>query len=181
MTFEDVAAKAQEQKDKYVEQIADRVLFAATLSLKADFIERIFNKGLDSNDAKIGTYSTKPAYFSKEQFARQGAFVGQGKGGANPKAKSMYLKGGYDELRRIQGRSTPDKNESYTGSLSLNVAAGIITEGVYGVYLTSPKESAKRKGIEKQEGKPIFSISPSDRAGFEQAVNAEINIISQEQ
>lgn len=181
MTFEEVAAKAQEQKERYLEQIADRVLFAATLSLKADFIERIFNKGLDSNDAKIGTYSRKPAYFSKEQFARQGAFRGQGKNGANPDAKSMYLKGGYDELRRIQGRKTPDVNLNYTGSLSLNVQAGKITDGVYGVYLSSELESKKRKGLEKKVGKPVFSISPSDNAGFRDAVEAEINVIRQEQ
>lgn len=181
MTFEEVAAKAQEQKERYLEQIADRVLFAATLSLKADFIERIFNKGLDSNDAKIGTYSRKPAYFSKEQFARQGAFRGQGKNGANADAKSMYLKGGYDELRRIQGRKTPDVNLAYTFSLSQNVQAGLISKGIYGVYLSSPLESKKRKGIEKKEGKPIFSASPSDRSAFAQSVNEEINVIRQEQ
>jgi hypothetical protein len=56
-----------------------RIVLAGAEALKGEMTERIFGSGRDSDDNKIGDYSHEPAYYSKEQFVRKGAFKAQGK------------------------------------------------------------------------------------------------------
>lgn len=186
MDFEEASSALNDFVGKVESKLAERGMIAATEGMMASYIDRIYEKGLDSNDSKTGDYSRKPGYFTKQQFVRTGAFKPVGKTGetkftkgkkAGKNHQSMYLKGGYGELREIQGRQSQTIDASYTGSLRINTTAARISEDVYCIALTSEAESKKRKGLEKQKGKAIFSPSKSDVEAFGAALDAEIEQI----
>lgn len=95
----------------------------AMTELEAEWKDRVFGRGENADGQPIGQYSTKPAYYTRAAFIRTAAFKPQGKNGGgrtfvNGKdRKSMYLPGGYSELRDIQGRTTEVVNLKYGGSL----------------------------------------------------------------
>lgn len=165
-------------KERIKTEIQDRILFAAGFALKAEMIDRIFNRGENSAGEKIGDYSTRPGYFSEDKFIRKSAFKKQGKKAtgdhANGKARrTMYLPGGYKELRDIQGRKTDFVNLKYSGSLekSINV---LRHEKDVVIAITDGDESNKRHGMEKHFGEAIFPPSEADLAAFDAAVWGEI-------
>lgn len=171
-------------KQRIIDDVRDRALFAAAISMKGEMIDRVFNRGEDSDGGQIGQYSTEPAYFTKEQFIRKGAFKGQGKGtdGSPVRGKkkdgstrqSMYLKEGYREFRDIQGRQTAKKDYRLSGSLEKSIQAVRIDETSVAVAITDERESKKRKGLEAQDNKPVFAPSKTDIEGFEFAMKDEL-------
>jgi len=105
------------------EQMPEVGVVQAMTELEAEWKDRVFGRGENSDGGDIGQYSTKPAYYTKAAFIRTGAFKPKGKNNGGPtfengaQRKSMYLPGGYSELRSIQGRSTEVVNLKYGGSL----------------------------------------------------------------
>lgn len=168
-------------KEELVTEVQDRILLAAAFTLKAEMIDRIFNRGLASDGAKIGDYSTTPAYFAKADFVRKSAFEKRGKTNTgdfkNGKARrSMYLPTGYKEFREIQGRKVDTKNFKMTGSLEKSI--NVLRDGDQTVIgITDGKESAKRHGLEEQVGRPVFPPSDADFETFTEAVFDEIEAI----
>lgn len=123
MSFEALSIHLQRIARRLDEQMPDVGVVVAMGELEAEWKDRVFNRGEAADGSDIGQYSTKPAYYSKAAFIRTGAFKPKGKNGGgatfengNPR-KSMYLQGGYSELRSIQGRSTEVVNLKYGGSL----------------------------------------------------------------
>src|SRR5690606_16685012 len=66
---------------------------------------RIFTDGIATNETEIGEYSERPISASRESFVKKGAFIPTKKGG-----KSMALKGGYKELKQVQGLKSENVN-----------------------------------------------------------------------
>lgn len=133
MAFTDLSARLQEIADNLDSQAVDVAVVQSMGELQANYIQRVFVQGLDSNNSELGNYSEKPNYFSKEQFVRKSAFKPQGQKGfkgerikevspgqfkvVKSEVKTMYLKQGYKELRQIQARPTDKVNLDYSGSL----------------------------------------------------------------
>jgi|GEM_PF-5687542 len=193
MTLEELAPKLQEIRDKLVNEARERVMIAAATAMKAEMQDRIFNRGEDVNGGKIGNYSQKAAYFTKEQFVRKSAFKAQGQNGFkgervvyDKKAKtakvvkkppqSMFLKEGYKEFRDIQGRKTDTKNYKLTGSLEKSIQVVKKDKEIL-IAITDADESKKRHWLEKQDNKEVFKGSKSDLKVFRQAVSDEIEHI----
>ena len=123
MAFVDLSARLQEIADNLDSQAVDVAVVQSMGELQANFLQRVFVEGLNSNNSELGNYSEKPNYFTKEQFVRKSAFKPKGKNGdtafkvvTRPR-KSMYLPQGYKELRQVQARPTDKVNLDYSGSL----------------------------------------------------------------
>lgn len=54
--------------------LINRAEQAAILTTLAAYLQRIFNRGADSSETKIGTYSTKLMLSTKDQFIKKSAF-----------------------------------------------------------------------------------------------------------
>lgn len=59
--------------------LAEYTIVPAAAEMLIEIKSRIVNDGKNTADGNIGDYSTKPMYVEKEQFAKPGAFVAQGK------------------------------------------------------------------------------------------------------
>jgi len=133
---------------------ADSIIIPAGNELLATVKNRIVLDGKNSTGNKIGDYSTKSAYFGKEQFDRKSSFKPQGKNTKGKSAsthKTMYLPMGYKELRDVQGKPTDNIKANYTGS---TMAAYQQVAGNKEVLqgFTTDKSSKIRKGIEAKKG-----------------------------
>lgn len=113
---------------------ADLVYDAAT-AVHVMQLDRLFVKGRDGLDTPLGEYDSTPAYFTKKQFKKQGAFKAQGKPTAKAKQQgatrrrnqldagnsyqrtSMYLPYGYKQLKAIQGYESRFVNFTYSADL----------------------------------------------------------------
>lgn len=131
-------------------QMPDIISVVVMTELQAQHKQRIFGDGLNSEGQKIGEYSNKEGYYSKELFIRKSAFKQQGK---NKKGKfengkdrkTMYLQGGYTEFRDIQGRQTEYVDIKFSGSAERGL--NVVKSGDAVLYGTTDlKESKKLLG-----------------------------------
>lgn len=75
---------------------------------------------------------------------------------------SMYLPGGYAQLRQIQGREIDFVNLQYSGDLNHSIQYSIIQdEATLAIY--GSDQVAKKQKIETKYGAPIFSLSQAER------------------
>lgn len=162
------------------EQVADRVGLAAMTEMQGEYIERIFTQGLKSDGTPIGTYSTKPAYYTKEQFVRKGAFKAQGKTSSKDfangnKRKSMYIGTGYAGLRKVQGRQNEKKDYNYSGSLKQGFS--VLKDGAEVLFGQSSQfEIKKMKGLEKRDGS-VFQLAQGERDLLRDAISEGMAIL----
>ena len=142
----------------------------AANKMRATIINRIANEGRATDGSKIGAYSRKPGYYTQKQFVRRGAFQAVGKSGKATFAdgrphRSMYLQGGYGQLRDIQGRRTDVMNLQYSGDMLLDFQQQATDTAIL-IGFTKKKESDKRKGNEQRAGKKIFQASQTELAAY---------------
>ena len=107
--FDLVSDRLSEIARNLDEKMPSLIATQSMVELEAEWKDRIFGRGEMSDGSKIGDYSTKPSYFTKDSFIRANAFKPQGKKNKGnfkngEQRKSMYLPGGYSEFRDIQGR-----------------------------------------------------------------------------
>jgi len=162
----------------------------AIYNLEGDIRERIFQENLDVFGQSLGQYSTKSAYFTREQFVNKGAFRAQGKGehlvGQKRKTykktdsytgksisqayksdltdrTSMYLQNGYKELRAIQGKEIGIVDLTYSGILKLSGTNVEISDGSYKIKLSNELSIDKARGFEKKRRKRVFYASKQEQ------------------
>lgn len=148
---------AQQSGEKAVES----VLVPAANALLAGIINRVVNDGRNSSDQNIGSYSSKPSYYEQNQFVKKSAFKPQGKTGksqtkAGKMHKSMYLPGGYKQLRDIQGRPTDKVNLNYSGSTMASYQLQPLKDAVV-IGFVNEKSSRVRKALEKKYGRSYYA------------------------
>ncbi len=149
-----------------IEKLKDKaranIFVPATTRLLGEVKNRIQLDGENTSGGQIGQYSTEPMYATREQFDRGSSFKPQGKKQVvnngqrtkktkGPDRKSMYLPGGYKELRNIQGKPIDKVNLTYRGDL-MNSYQQTVKENEIVQGLVSEKESLKRQGLEKKYG-----------------------------
>jgi hypothetical protein len=135
MSFELLSERLQEIARNLDDKMPDIIATQSMVELQGEWEDRIALYGKNTNGDNIGTYSTKPAYFSESEFIRKDKFKPQGKDGfkgqritydkkkgtakisKKVKPKSMFLQGGYNQFRDIQGRETPNVNLKFSGSM----------------------------------------------------------------
>ena len=133
----------QKQLEEKIKKLnTAKLIYPVATAVHDNLIGRIFDSGINGNDTQIGEYSTKEAYFTKEQFNKTGAFKPRGKNSNKRKFEngkertSMFLPNGYSELRKIQGYENAYVNFSYSRDLrkdystKLRVVNGVVVAGV---------------------------------------------------
>ena len=102
---------------------------------------RIFEKGLDGTDAKIGTYSTKPISIAKKNQARQ--------------TGKTYFKGGYAEYKTAIGKNPGFVNLRNTDQMRMDY--GLIINGTsYGFGFQNELNYDKSQWLQDKYDKDIF-------------------------
>lgn len=183
------------QLDKAATRIqveAPRIGLAAANQVLASLKRRIFFRGEDSKDTKIGDYSTKPMLVGSTSFTKYGSQV-PGAGAVNKlfgskkkrssrewvtvKGQSlMVLKGGYKEFREILGRATDKVNLFLTGDLFRSIVTGATDKGA-AVGMNSDENYQKAIGNERHFGKEVFTPSEGEELEAEDIVADELEDI----
>lgn len=158
--------------------IAQKVLLAQTQSvnegmieLRAEFIDRIFQDGRDSDNGKIGSYSTKPIYVSPDSLTSQVGKSGLKPKGKNPNSKakfkngkarkSQYFPDGYKGFRAAVGRQNEAVDLFLTGSLRGDIRLGSL-DGRVELAFTTDKQVQIAAGNESRFNKTIFAPTESE-------------------
>lgn len=176
LTLEEYQDKLRELARQGSEKAIESVVVPNANLLLASIKNRIIQDGQKSDGSKIGNYSAKPAYFEKQQFIQKGKFKGIGKTGQTKYTngamhKSMYLPGGYKQLRDIQGRPTNQINEFYTGDTMLAYQMQSKDKEVL-LGLVNERAAKIRHGQEKMFGR-IFSATDDEIKEYNQNVSKE--------
>jgi hypothetical protein len=153
MGFTTLDFKLQKIADALDKAMPDLLATQILIETSALHKKRIFDEGKRTDGTDIGEYSTKEGYYSKDRFIRKAAFKAHGKPNAEGKKrtqnKTMYLAGGYSELRSIQGRKVNRKNLKYSGSLEGNLT--VLKDGNDVLYGTTDQtESVKFNALQEQ-------------------------------
>lgn len=122
----------------------DRHLRVALTTTLAIHKTRIFEKGLDANGQKIGTYSTNPISISKKNQARN--------------TGKTYFKGGYAEYKKDIGKNPGYVNLVNIGQMYADY--GVVSARAYGFQNTVNND--KSIWMEEKYKKEIFSISDAE-------------------
>jgi len=162
-----------------IKEVEPRVRRVAGTTLLASNIARIHNEGKAVDDSRIGSYSTKPAYFSPERSPKK--FTPKGKNGkskfANGKRKkTRYFSNGYKGLRQEIGRQVNTVDLSFTGKLSREFGIDFQGRG-FVIGWTTKDATAKAVQLENKYGKRIWGVSKSDQEDIDRIAQAELNKI----
>lgn len=161
--------------------VADKIVFPVATAMLDKMRQRLFQQGISGDGNKTGNYSTTPMYASKSAFVG-GGFSPRGKnakktasgklakGSKNKKdgavRKSMYLAGGYKELRQVQGKETAFVNLQYSGLLFTDFSK-LVVEGDTVIAKVGTKESAdKLSWLSDKYGKETFKHTKEEKAFF---------------
>lgn len=156
---------------------AESIVVPAANNLLGLIRNRIQRDGKNSNESNITPYSTKPGYFSKEQFDKKGSFKAVGKTGKKTKS-TMYISSGYKGLRDIQGKPTNISNQTYTGSTLASYQLQVVSDGVL-MGMVNEKASVIRKGQEQKKGMRIYPPSASEIAEYQKEVIEETRKVTE--
>lgn len=174
-----------ERIDKFVstmdaEAIADRVGLGAMTELQGEYIERIFVKGQNTSGGEIGTYSKKSNYYTQSQFIRKGAFKPKGKHSSKDftngnKRKSMFLGGGYSELRKIQGRPNDKKDYNYSGSLKSGFS--VLKSGSEVLFGQSSQFEVKKMNALTDRDGEVFTLGQPEKEFLKETISEGMVIL----
>lgn len=154
--------------------------FETMVAIMAEQKNRIFHEGKNSAMGNIGTYSTKAGYYGPKAFIRKASFKPKGKVKSGDfengeKRKTMFLAGGYSELRKIQARKVDKVNFKYSGSLEAGLA--ILQQGSEIIYGQSSQfEALKMEGLEDQFG-VVFQLSENEQDVARETLNDGYSIM----
>lgn len=173
----------QEHNAKIAKQLAEltsqnKPLYLGVTTMNKDRQVRIFEKGLNSEGRKIGSYSTKVMLATKSQFPKGAAFkpslIKQKNGKSRPlflkfpKASKavpvMVIEGGYKEFRAINGRQNSFVDLTLYGNLKRDTLKTAKLNQHQ--FITGPfgNESQKKlSGLQRKYGAGIAQHTPEER------------------
>lgn len=168
--------------------IVNKVVFPVATQMSRLFTERVFDKGIGGDNSQIGIYSTKPLYASKKAFRNAGSFKGQGKNavksengklakGSKKKKdgslrKSMYLTGGYKELKSIQGLESSFVNLTYRGDLRRGLK--LATEKDIVILKVAGLNEKKVDGLTDKYGADTFKHTKEEKEFFKKEIQRKL-------
>lgn len=127
--------------------LSERNLRVAITTVLSQHKPRIFEKGLDGKNSKIGTYGTKPISVSKKNQARQ--------------TGKTYFKGGYAEYKKEIG-----KNPGYVvlrnTDQMMNDYGIVMSGGKFGLGFQNTVNGQKSNWMEEKYDKDIFDHNDAE-------------------
>lgn len=169
--------------------IVKEVTFPVATVMLDKMRQRLFQKGISGDGSKVGNYSTTPMYASKKAFVGSG-FSPQGKNakktatgklskGSKNRSdgtgrKSMYLAGGYKQLRQVQGKETSFVNLQYSGLLFTDFSK-LAVQGDTVESKVGTKESAdKLSWLSDKYGADTFHHTKEEKEFFKIEVQKKL-------
>lgn len=168
--------------------IAKTIVFPVATAMLDSMRQRLFQEGISGDGGKTGSYSTAPIYASKSAFVG-GGFSPQGKnakktttgklakGSKNKKdgaqRKSMYLAGGYKQLRQVQGKETAFVNLQYSGLLFTDFSKLAVEKDTVVSKVGTKESSDKLKWLSDKYGKDTFKHTKEEREFFKKEVHKQ--------
>lgn len=138
---------------------SERVLRTAITTVLAVHKPRIFEKGLDGNNSKIGTYGTNPISISKKSQARQ--------------TGKTYFKGGYAEYKKDIGKNPGYVNLRNTDQMMIDYGI-VFNGGKFGLGFQNNENGNKSNWMEAKYNKDIFDHTQSELDLLGDVITAEI-------
>lgn len=139
---------------------SERVLRTAITTVLAIHKPRIFEKGLDGSNSKIGTYGTNPISIAKKSQARQ--------------TGKTYFKGGYAEYKKEIGKNQGFVNLRNTDQMMIDY--GIVFEGgQFGLGFQNDLNGNKSNWMEGKYKKDIFDHTQEELDLLGNVLSREIN------
>lgn len=148
MDIKEHLSRVRDLASRVGKEEALRIRIPAANKLLAATKNRITQEGRASDGSKIGSYSTKPAYYSRKQFVNKGGFKGIGKSGR--RTKTMFIANGYKGFRAAQGLETKFVNMELSGDLMLSYVSDADSNANITQGLKTEKSARKRSGLEKR-------------------------------
>lgn len=155
------------------EQVSEAIMIPSVNELLGTTKNRIFVDGKKADGSKIGDYSTKEMYATKEQFVKTSSFKNQGKTG-KPTKSSMYLQNGYKQLRQIQGRRTDTMNMNYSEQVLLDYQMTVRNNEIV-LGMVTERSSKIRNGQQEKRG-DIWHSSQQEISDFEKNVTENTKV-----
>jgi len=151
-------------------KVVEIVTFPVATKMLQLFTNRLFDSGVDGSGSQIGSYSSKEMYASKSAFRNAGSFNGVGKTGK--KRKSMYLPGGYRQLKSIQGLESNFVNLTYRGDLRRGLK--LYTQGDTVSIKVVGLNEKKVSGLIDRYGKETFSHTKEEKEYFAKEIQKRL-------
>lgn len=182
MTLSDLTYNLNQLIPQVNELAVQSVIVPSGNGLLASVKNRIIRQGKNSSDTVIGNYSTKAAYFEREQFDKRSSFKPKGKANTgnlkNGKPrKTMYLPHGYKQLRDIQGKPTDNIKANYTGSTMAAYQQQVTDKEVL-QGMTDKRSSEIRKGLERQKKQDIYKPTKQEIEDYKEDVMKEFKSLN---
>lgn len=169
------------------------IIYPIATKIHADMTERIFTKGVDGASTEIGQYDSTPAYFTKKQFKKTGAFKPQGKKSFKAKQysagrrrkqldrgnsytrTSMFLPYGYKQLKAIQGMESRFVNLTYSADLRNDFATKLKVQKDSVVAVVSRTINGKKVDwLSAKYGKDTFTHTEKERDFFKGEIKKKL-------
>jgi len=171
-------AEFQKQIEAKIKKLnTAKLIYPIATAVHDAVVNRIFEVGIDGSDTKIGDYSTKESYFTRDQFHKKGAFKPQGKTSKKRKKEngedrtSMYLPQGYKELRKIQGDESDFVNLSYTRDLRKDFSTKLsIRNGVVVAQVNRAINASKIEWLTAKYGAKTFLHTDEEKEFYQEEV-----------
>jgi len=160
MTLDELMTNIDTLKKYLVEDFNKDIMLLAANDMAADVKDRVQKTG-ELTDGSKRKYSTRGFVFKTKDFLQKSA-IPKTKGGGVP--IEVFLKGGYEEFRRIQGLQTAYKDYNYTGEMWRNTKALKEKTDSKFVYIggTTPMAQNKINLNSKRDGQPITMPNPEE-------------------
>jgi hypothetical protein len=139
--------------------VSDRPMRTALTTVLAIHKPRIFEKGLDRNKTKVGTYSTKPASISKKSQARD---TGQ-----------TSFKGGYSEYKSAIGKNPGYVNFRNTDQMMMDYQL-VKSGNTWGFGFQNQTNFNKSQWLQEKYDKDSFDMSDEELNLFADVLKLEI-------
>lgn len=176
MTLKEHIADLIKKRDALASNL-DKAKRTAALTTNAQVALRIFTSG-ESKTGKIGNYSTREMLATRSQFTKKSAFKKTGFikfPRASKPVAYMRLKGGYKQLRAIQGKATGTVNLDYTGATKKDFENSVrpYKKG-YAAILKRDRSAVITDAMERKYRKKIFALNQRERKLFETTLTKEL-------
>jgi len=135
----------------------------------AALVVQRFSEGFDVNGNKIGDYSTKKLYASKDMFEGHDSYFKPEKG-----RKTMTFDDGYAGLRRYVKLQANTVDLVYSTSLAKSVQ-GVLYGKDAAIAILGKDSVDKSIGNEKRFNKTIFDVSESEIDAMNQVIDNAIS------
>lgn len=155
--------------------LRERLAIVAANRVSALVKRRVFQNGLAQDGSKIGTYSTKPAYFAtnkpgvpkiapKSKVGRKGN-------------KTYYAAGGYAEYRKAAGRQSQTVDLNLTGATFSGVGVGQAANRLPGFGIKTKEALQRIEGNEARFDAVTVTPNKEEIESARKDVRKEIRII----